>query len=101
LFAGNQGRRLVALAGVRHTHTLARGNHVFIDDLIVHGDDQARGIGRQIMTWLADWALGQGAPMLYLDSRDTAKGFYQALGFKFLTSLPCFVPPESLHRTGR
>ena len=98
LFAGKLGDRLVTLAGVRHTYTLARGDHVFVDDLIVHGDERARGIGRQMMSWLADWTTRQGAPMLYLDSRDTAKGFYQALGFKFLTSLPCFIPPESLRR---
>ena len=28
---------------------------------------------------------------MYLDSRVTAKGFYERAGFTFLTSIPCWV----------
>ncbi len=30
-------------------------------------------------------------PRVYLDSRETAKDFYAALGFTFLTSTPCWI----------
>jgi hypothetical protein len=35
LFAGSEGGELVALGGVRSIHTLARGEHLFVDDLVV------------------------------------------------------------------
>ena len=37
--------RLVALAGVRRTHTLSRGEHLFIDDLVTDAAVQGRAHG--------------------------------------------------------
>src|SRR4051812_15852388 len=37
------GERLVALAGVRRAHTLSRGEHLFVDDLVT--DEHVRGLG--------------------------------------------------------
>jgi len=96
LFAGSAGGRLVTLAGVRHTHTLSRGEHVFVDDLIVADGLRGTGIGRAMLEWLAQWTQNLPCPLIYFDSRDTAKGFYAQLGFKFLTSIPCFITPERL-----
>jgi GNAT superfamily N-acetyltransferase len=85
------GSRLVALAGVRRTHTLSRGEHLFVDDLVT--EEQVRGAGHAtaLMHWLAGRAASEGLPRIYLDSRITAKGFYERLGFTFHTSIPCWL----------
>ena len=102
LFAGRLNGELVTLAGVRHSHTLARGEHIFVDDLVVTEAQRTSGIGAAMMAWLADWTVQQGAPMVFLDSRDTAKDFYKKLGFKMLSSIPCMVTPAMLKsRTAR
>jgi N-acetylglutamate synthase-like GNAT family acetyltransferase len=96
LFAGSLNGNLVALAGIRHSHTLSRGEHVFVDDLVVSETQRTSGIGAAMMGWLADWTVQQGAPMVFLDSRDTAKDFYKKLGFKMLSSIPCMATPETV-----
>jgi GNAT superfamily N-acetyltransferase len=83
--------RLVALAGIRRTHTLSRGEHVFVDDLVTAADVQGRGHGTALLRWIASRAAEDAVPRLYLDSRDTARGFYEKLGLQFLTSTPCWI----------
>jgi GNAT superfamily N-acetyltransferase len=83
--------RLVALAGVRRTHTLSRGEHLFIDDLVTDTAVQGRGYGSALMRWIAVRAAAEGIPCLHLDSRITARGFYERLGFTFHTSIPCWL----------
>lgn len=90
------GSRLVALAGVRRSHTLARGEHLFVDDLVTAPDDQRRGHGTALLRWLAARAHAEGVPRVYLDSRDTARGFYERLGLSFLTSIPCWIDAGQL-----
>jgi GNAT superfamily N-acetyltransferase len=85
------GDRLLALAGVRRTHTLARGEHLFVDDLVTAADERGRGHGRALLAWLAERAAESGIRRVHLDSRSTARGFYEKLGFTFATSLPCSV----------
>ena len=89
LFGACDGDVLVALAGVRRTHTLARGEHLFVDDLVTAESVRGSGHGRVLMGWLARRAAAEGVGRIYLDSRLTAKGFYERLGFVFLTSIPC------------
>lgn len=96
LFGAFAGDRLVALAGVRRTHTLARGEHFFVDDLVTATDAQGRGYGTALLSCLAEQAAAAGVRRLYLDSRDTARGFYAKLGFRFLTSIPCWIQVEHL-----
>jgi GNAT superfamily N-acetyltransferase len=95
--------RLVALAGVRRSHTLSRGEHLFVDDLVT--DDRARGEGHgtRLLHWLAARAADEGIERLYLDSRLTARGFYERVGFTFLTSIPCWldVPKFLAEHQGR
>ena len=67
--------KLVTLAGFRTSYTLGRGPHLFVDDLVT---DPAE----------------QGLPRVWLDSRATAKGFYEQLGFTFITAIPCWVASE-------
>jgi N-acetylglutamate synthase-like GNAT family acetyltransferase len=87
---------VVTLAGVRRTHTLARGEHLFVDDLVTATDVQGQGHGTEMMRWLAAQAAGLGIPRIYLDSRDTARGFYETLGFTFRTSIPCWIDVDKL-----
>jgi GNAT superfamily N-acetyltransferase len=97
LYGGFDGGRLVSLAGVRRSHTLSRGEHLFVDDLVTLEEARGEGFGRQMIRWLADRARAEGLPRIYLDSRATAKGFYEKNGFTLLTSIPCWleVPASS------
>ena len=83
--------RLVALAGVRRTHTLSRGEHLFVDDLVTDASVQGCGYGSALVRWLAVRAAAEGIPRLHLDSRITARGFYERLAFTFHTSIPCWL----------
>lgn len=83
--------RLVVLAGVRRSHTLARGEHLFVDDLVTVEDSRGLGHGRMLLEWLAARAAEAGIPRVYLDSRATARGFYERVGYTFLTSIPCWI----------
>lgn len=82
---------LVALAGVRRTHTLSRGEHLFVDDLVTAEAARGAGHGRALMAWLCERAAEEGLARVYLDARFTAKGFYEKLGFTFQTSIPCWI----------
>jgi hypothetical protein len=44
-----EGARLVALAGVRRSHTLARGEHLFVDDLVT---DESLTLPTSIPCWI-------------------------------------------------
>lgn len=83
--------RLVALAGVRRTHTLARGEHLFVDNLVTDEGARGRGHGGALLRWVASRAAAEGIDRLYLDSRITARGFYEQAGFTFHSSIPCWV----------
>jgi ribosomal protein S18 acetylase RimI-like enzyme len=96
LIGAFEGARLVALAGIRRSHTLSRGEHLFVDDLVTATDARGRGHATELLRWLADRAAAEGTPRLYLDSRDTARGFYTKLGFRFLTSIPCWIDVEQM-----
>jgi GNAT superfamily N-acetyltransferase len=91
LIAAFDDGRLVALAGVRRSHTLARGEHLFVDDLVTDAAVRGAGHGQALMRWLASRAEAEGLERIYLDSRFTAKGFYERVGFTFLTSIPCWL----------
>lgn len=90
LVGGFDGERLVSLAGIRRSHTLSRGDHLFVDDLVTDPQVRGQGYGRATLDWLCERARANGIPRIYLDSRDTARGFYERLGFRFLTSTPCW-----------
>jgi len=96
LIGAFEGDRLVALAGVRRSHTLSRGEHLFVDDLVTATDARSRGHASELLRWLAVRAASEGTPRLYLDSRDTARGFYAKQGFRFLTSIPCWIDVAQL-----
>ncbi|MGE5277813.1 MAG: GNAT family N-acetyltransferase [Acidobacteriota bacterium] len=91
LFGGFDGDRLVCLAGVRRSHTLAPGEHLFVDDLVTVEEDRGRGRRMEMIRWLAARARAEGVPRLNLDSRATARGFYEKTGLTVLTPIPCWM----------
>ena len=96
LIGGFADGRLVALAGIRDGCTLARGPHLFVDDLVTDAGDQGRGHGRAMLRWIAQDARRRGLPKIWLDSRATAKGFYEKMGFTFVTAIPCWIDVDAL-----
>ena len=91
LVGGFDGDRLVTLAGIRRSHTLSRGEHLFVDDLVTDESVRGRGYGKATIEWLVARARSEGVPRIYLDSRITARGFYERVGFTFHTSIPCWL----------
>jgi GNAT superfamily N-acetyltransferase len=91
LIGGFDRGHLVTLAGIRRSHTLSRGEHLFVDDLVTDETSRGRGYGRETMAWLVSMARTERIPRIYLDSRATARGFYERVGFTFLTSIPCWI----------
>ncbi len=73
------------------SHTLARGEHLFVDDLVTLEEDRDRGRGAQMIRRLGQRARAEGPARIDLDSRATAKGLYEKIGFNFLTSIPCWM----------
>ena len=98
LIAAFEDERIVALAGFRESHTLSRGPHLFVDDLITDEPHRGRGLGTALLRWLADYARERNLPRIHLDSRATACGFYEQLGFELSTSVPCSIETHKLAR---
>ncbi len=88
--------RLVTLAGYRISTTMVRGRHLFVDDLVTAQAEQGKGWGRQMIAWLAREAVARGVEKVYLDSRASARGFYEKVGFTMHTAIPCFADAKSL-----
>jgi ribosomal protein S18 acetylase RimI-like enzyme len=86
--------RLVVLAGFRRGSTLGRGPHLFVDDLVTEPAAQGRGHGTAMVAWLRRRAAAAGLPRVWLDSRATAKGFYEQVGFTFATAIPCWIDAD-------
>jgi GNAT superfamily N-acetyltransferase len=96
LIGGFADGTLVALAGSRPGHTLSRGEHVFVDDLVTDPDRRGEGHGAAMLAWVAARAKAAGVPRVYLDSRLTARGFYEQVGFTMMTSIPCWIDVDRL-----
>jgi GNAT superfamily N-acetyltransferase len=96
LIGGFDGAHLVALAGIRRTHTLSRGEHIFVDDLVTDAACRGAGHGTAMLRWIAARARALGVPRVYLDSRLSAKGFYEQVGFTLLTAIPCWIDADKL-----
>jgi GNAT superfamily N-acetyltransferase len=90
LIGGFERELLVVLAGIRRSHTLSRGEHLFVDDLVTDASARGRGHGKAMLEWIAARARQDSIPRIYLDSRLTARGFYERIGFTFHTSIPCW-----------
>ena len=69
---------LVALAGIRRAHTLSRGEHMFVDDLVT--DEPARGKGHAaaLLRWVAARAAAEGIQRLVPRQPGDGKGVLRA-----------------------
>ncbi len=91
LFAGKIKSSYVVLAGARDAQTLMRGPHLFVDDLVTLESQRGKGYGAAMLQWLTKHASSRGFRRIYLDSRDTAVGFYRRVGFTMTTAVPCWI----------
>ncbi len=73
---------LIAVAGVRDVATLARGDHLHIDDLVVDQNFRRRGVGTTMLTYIERWGLERNRPAIFLDSRPEVINFYKSLGYE-------------------
>ena len=96
LIAAFDAGAIVGLAGIRRSHTLSRGEHLFVDDLVTTESRLGTGVGTGLLQWLAARAAEQGLDRIYLDSRATARGFYERLGFEMMTAIPCRIDVAEL-----
>jgi GNAT superfamily N-acetyltransferase len=96
LLGGSVGGRYVTLAGYRMATTLVRGRHLFVDDLVTAATEQGKGYGTAMLRRLAEIAGAEGVERVCLDSRDTARTFYEHVGFTMHTSIPCYIDAAAL-----
>ena len=73
--------RLVGVLGMRPVHTLVRGPHLHIDDIVVDERDRKSGGGRALMDYAEADAGARGMNSVFLDARPEAIGFYEMLGY--------------------
>ena len=84
--------RLVGIMGMRPVHTLARGPHLHIDDLVVDQTLRSGGIGRALIAFAEADAEARGMLSIFLDARQDAIAFYERLEFGFHTA-PSMTKP--------
>ena len=73
--------RLIGVLGMRPVHTLVRGPHLHIDDIVVDEAERKSGIGRTLMDYAEADARSRGMNSVFLDARPEAIGFYETIGF--------------------
>lgn len=88
--------RVVVAAGYRLSETLARGRHLFVDDLVTDPALQRNGYATQMLRYLAQVARREGIARIHLDTRDSARTYYEKVGFTMFTSIPCAIEVEQL-----
>jgi GNAT superfamily N-acetyltransferase len=96
LYGGFEQGQLVTAAGVRNAQTLSRGPHLFVDDLVTFDTEQGKGYATAILRWLASDAKSRGFTRIFLDSRESAIGYYKQVGFEFIKATPCWIDVAQL-----
>jgi GNAT superfamily N-acetyltransferase len=81
-----RGGRLVGVLGMRPVHTLVRGPHLHVDDIVVEETERKSGIGRALMAYAEADARSRGMGSVFLDARPEAIGFYETIGFALHTT---------------
>lgn len=69
------GQRIVGVMGVRPVHTLARGPHLHIDDLVVDKTCRKTGAGRALIDFADKEGRVRGMGAIFLDARQEAIPF--------------------------
>jgi GNAT superfamily N-acetyltransferase len=96
LLGGFLDEQIVALAGVRRAHSLARGPYAFVNDLVTHPDHRGEGYATEMLRHIATVAASQGLPKVFLHSFPEAVGFYEKLGFQKIPVVLCSIDSETL-----
>ena len=78
--------RLIGLLGMRPVHTLVRGPHLHVDDIVIEESERRAGGGRALMAYAEADARARGMTAVFLDARPEAIGFYQAIGYELHTT---------------
>ena len=78
--------RLIGVLGMRPVHTLARGAHLHVDDIIIEESERRAGGGRALMAYAEIDARARGMTAVYLDARPEAIAFYQTIGYALHTT---------------
>jgi GNAT superfamily N-acetyltransferase len=73
--------RLMGVLGMRPVHTLVRGPHLHVDDIVIEESERRAGGGRALMAYAEADARARGMASVFLDARPEAIGFYSALGY--------------------
>ncbi len=74
---------LVGVMGMRPVHTLARGPHLHVDDLVVDAEARGSGIGRALMSFAETDARSREMNAVFLDARQEAIPFYERENYVF------------------
>lgn len=72
---------LVGMIGMRPVHTMGRGPHLHVDDLVVTAAERGSGSGRALMEFAEAQARARGMNAVFLDARSEAIGFYERGGY--------------------
>lgn len=81
LWGAFEGRVLVGAVGFRLAHTLARGSHLHVDDLVVAASHKTGGVGRALLEQAEKEARRHGVESVFVESAQDGLPFYYALGY--------------------
>jgi GNAT superfamily N-acetyltransferase len=73
---------MIGLLGIRPVHTLMRGYHLHIDDIVVDETRQRTGVGHALMAYAEADAAARGMTAVFLDARPVAIAFYELNGYQ-------------------
>jgi GNAT superfamily N-acetyltransferase len=73
---------MIGVLGMRPVHTLVRGLHLHVDDIVVQDGRRQAGVGRALMAYAEADASARGMTAVLLNARSSAIGFYQARGYQ-------------------
>ncbi|WP_353647054.1 GNAT family N-acetyltransferase [Mesorhizobium sp. WSM2240] len=75
--------KLIGVMGMRPVHTLARGPHLHVDDLVVDAEVRGSGAGRALMSFAEKDARAREMTAVFLDARKEAIPFYERENYVF------------------
>ncbi|WP_245636520.1 GNAT family N-acetyltransferase [Achromobacter kerstersii] len=74
--------KMIGVLGMRPVHTLARGAHLHVDDLVVDAAVRGSGAGRSLMEFAENDARARGMTAVFLDARPDAVPFYERADYR-------------------
>lgn len=77
---------LIGVMGMRPVHTLTRGSHLHIDDLVIDAKLRGTGAGRLLLEYAEKDAQPRDMTAIFLDARKEAIPFYEAQNFVYHTA---------------